>query len=209
MIWRVRRLEAVAGERLVADLGDRMNGIERDAAQASEIVALIDGIAFQTNLLALNAAVEAARAGDYGRGFAVVAGEVRHLSQRTAEAAKDVKALVSTSQDLVAAGAVLAGQVGEAVARVVLSMQGVAASISQVATHTGSQVVDIAGVNAALARINEATQQNAALGSRPRRFQGGSGASCCRTGSARSRARWWSPRGLEPRDGQCAIKPSC
>jgi methyl-accepting chemotaxis protein len=141
MIWRVRRLEAVAGERLVADLGDRMNGIERDAAQASEIVALIDGIAFQTNLLALNAAVEAARAGDYGRGFAVVAGEVRHLSQRTVEAAKDVKA----------------------VARVVLSMRGVAASISQVATHTGSQVVDIAGVNAALARINEATQQNAAL----------------------------------------------
>jgi methyl-accepting chemotaxis protein len=155
--------QAVTGGALVEQLVGRMRGIAGESARVSEIVALIDGIAFQTNLLALNAAVEAARAGEYGRGFAVVAAEVRQLSRRTAEAARDVRALVSSSRDSIATGAALAGQAGVAVAGVVQAMQGVADNIGRVALSTQSQGAEIADVNVAMARVSEATQRNAAL----------------------------------------------
>ncbi|MHB1121413.1 MAG: methyl-accepting chemotaxis protein [Ramlibacter sp.] len=155
--------QAVDGGNLVGELVERMHGIAQDSSRVTEIVSLIDSIAFQTNLLALNAAVEAARAGDYGRGFAVVAGEVRHLSRRTAEAARDVKVLVSESMRSIDEGALLAGRAGEVVTGVVEAMQGVAANIGKVALRTQAQGSDISDVNVAVARVSEATQQNAAL----------------------------------------------
>lgn len=155
--------QAVRGGEMVGGLVQRMHGIEKQAQQVSEILSVIDGIAFQTNLLALNAAVEAARAGAHGRGFAVVAAEVRQLAQRSAEAARQVRELLGRSQEAAIAGAALATSVGEAVAGVVQSMQGVAESISKVALSTRSQGTDITDVNDAVARVSDATQQNASL----------------------------------------------
>jgi methyl-accepting chemotaxis protein len=155
--------QAVTGGTVVAQLVDRMNGIEADSRRIGEIVSLIDGIAFQTNLLALNAAVEAARAGEHGRGFAVVAAEVRQLALRAATAARDVKQMVSHSSASVQEGARLAARVGETVSGVVASMQSVAGTIQDVAQATVAQVEQIAALNGAMAQVSEATQQNAAL----------------------------------------------
>ncbi|MDE2606299.1 MAG: HAMP domain-containing protein [Burkholderiales bacterium] len=155
--------DAVAGGELVAQLVQRMHGIQDESKAIAEIVALIDGIAFQTNLLALNAAVEAARAGEHGRGFSVVAAEVRQLALRTAAAAGDVKQRVGSSMQSVQAGAVLAARVGDTVAGVVASMKEVASTIHEVAAATQAQGAGISEVNEAMNRVSEATQQNAAL----------------------------------------------
>jgi methyl-accepting chemotaxis protein len=153
----------VQGGELVARLVERMRGIEQHGARVAEIVSVMDGIAFQTNLLALNAAVEAARAGVHGRGFAVVAAEVRQLSRRSAEAAQEVRALIAQSIASVRAGVTLADQAGEVVASGVRAMQEVAADLRRIVAHTQSQASEIQGVNTAMARVSDATQQNAAL----------------------------------------------
>jgi methyl-accepting chemotaxis protein len=155
--------EAVVGGDLVRELVGRMSAIEDESRRVTEIVSLIDGIAFQTNLLALNAAVEAARAGEQGRGFAVVAAEVRQLAMRAAAAARDVKELVSASRRSVQDGATLAGRVGGTVAGVVRSMQSVSATIDELASATQAQGAGISQVNDAVTRVSEATQRNAAL----------------------------------------------
>jgi methyl-accepting chemotaxis protein len=124
---------------------------------------VIDEIARQTNLLALNAAVEAARAGDAGRGFAVVAAEVRSLAQRSSGAAKDVKALITTSATQVTTGADLVKKAGASLAEILASIKEVADMVQDIASASAEQATGIAEVNKALSQMDQATQQNSAL----------------------------------------------
>lgn len=142
---------------------EAMSEIQASSHKISEIVTLIDGIAFQTNLLALNAAVEAARAGDHGRGFAVVAGEVRALAQKSAEAAKDIKNLIDESVTRINEGTRLATESGESLDGITLSIDEMVAMITQIAQASVEQSEGIRQVNSAIAQIDDATQQNAAL----------------------------------------------
>ncbi|MBE0469829.1 MAG: PAS domain-containing protein [Methyloprofundus sp.] len=148
----------VMGQTIIA-----MEAIQESSHKISEIVTLIDGIAFQTNLLALNAAVEAARAGDHGRGFAVVAGEVRGLAQKSAEAAKDIKKLIEESVNRIDQGTKLASQSGEVLKGITSSIDEVAEMIQQVAKATEEQAQGIHQVHDAITSIDQVTQQNAAL----------------------------------------------
>jgi len=122
-----------------------------------------DGIAFQTNILALNAAVEAARAGEQGRGFAVVAGEVRSLAQRSAEAAKEIKSLIGTSVDKVETGSKLVEDAGSTMTEIVASVQRVTDIIGEISAAALEQSTGIGSVNEAVTRLDQMTQQNAAL----------------------------------------------
>lgn len=140
-----------------------MAAINESSHKISDIVSLIDGIAFQTNLLALNAAVEAARAGEHGRGFAVVAGEVRTLAQKSAEAAKDIKKLIDESVYRIETGARLAEDTGTLLHGVNQSINGMVDMINQIAQASAEQSEGIAQVHKAIALIDSATQQNAAL----------------------------------------------
>src|SRR5690349_16748512 len=140
-----------------------MKGINESSRKIADIIAVIDGIAFQTNILALNAAVEAARAGEQGRGFAVVAGEVRSLAQRSAEAAKEIKGLITNSVDRVDAGARLADEAGKTMIEVVDSVSRVSKIIGEIAGATSEQSTGIAQVNQAVADLDKVTQQNASL----------------------------------------------
>ncbi|RYE28720.1 MAG: hypothetical protein EOP23_22845, partial [Hyphomicrobiales bacterium] len=140
-----------------------MARIEGASKKISEIVSVIDGIAFQTNLLALNAAVEAARAGDAGKGFAVVASEVRTLAQRSGEAAKDISGLISSSNTEVEAGVKLVKQAGDALTRIVEASRGVQTTISEVATASSEQANGIEEMSQTVAHMDEMTQANAAL----------------------------------------------
>jgi methyl-accepting chemotaxis protein len=148
---------------IVSQAVKAMNGIETSAGEIGQIIGVIDEIAFQTNLLALNAGVEAARAGDAGKGFAVVASEVRALAQRSAQAAKEIKALISTSTQHVAAGVQYVGKTGdtlEAIARKVSELDGLVADIAAAAQD---QMLGLNQVNATINHMDQVTQQNAAM----------------------------------------------
>jgi methyl-accepting chemotaxis protein len=140
-----------------------MTGIERSSAEISDIITVIDGIAFQTNLLALNAGVEAARAGDAGRGFAVVASEVRALAQRSAEAAKDVKTRNLASSEQVDVGVELVGETGKALDRIIVRIGEISGLVSTIATSAEQQATGLQQVNTAVSEMDGVTQQNAAL----------------------------------------------
>ena len=140
-----------------------VKGIEASANKISQIIGVIDEIAFQTNLLALNAGVEAARAGDAGRGFAVVASEVRALAQRSADAAKEIKALISTSTSQVAEGVALTARAGEAVQRIMRQIEDIGAAVNDIAAGSQEQATGIGEVNTAIGQMDHMTQQNAAM----------------------------------------------
>ena len=157
------RADAERSGVVVRDAVASMDEIERSSQQVGRIIGVIDEIAFQTNLLALNAGVEAARAGEAGRGFAVVASEVRALAQRSAEAAKEIKALISASAEQVGAGARLVGETGQALERIVAQVGEVDGAVAEIAGSAGEQATGLAEVNTAVTRMDQVTQQNAAM----------------------------------------------
>lgn len=140
-----------------------MGEIEKSAQQISQIIGVIDEIAFQTNLLALNAGVEAARAGDAGKGFAVVASEVRALAQRSADAAKEIKTLISASTQQVGQGVTLVGEAGEALNRIVAQVSDINTVVVEIAASAHEQASGLAQVNTAVNQMDQLTQQNAAM----------------------------------------------
>jgi hypothetical protein len=144
-----------------------MGEIEQSSGQITQIIGVIDEIAFQTNLLALNAGVEAARAGDAGRGFAVVAQEVRALAQRSAEAAKEIKALIASSTSQVSRGVQLVGDTGQALNGIVDKVSQIDTLISEIAQSSQEQATGLNQVNAAVNQMDQVTQQNAAMVERP------------------------------------------
>jgi methyl-accepting chemotaxis protein len=162
---------SASGTREVADRGGQvvakavgaMARIEESSRKISDIISVIDEIARQTNLLALNAAVEAARAGEAGRGFAVVASEVRSLAQRSAQAAKDIKDLITNSSGQVKEGVELVNQAGTALTEIVDSIKRVAEIVSEIAAASAEQADGLAQVNTSLTQMDEMTQQNSAL----------------------------------------------
>ncbi len=157
------KVEAEQGGAVVRDAVDAMGAIERSAQQISQIIGTIDEIAFQTNLLALNAGVEAARAGDAGRGFAVVASEVRALAQRSADAAKEIKALIGASTAHVARGVTLVRETGGALGRILGQVTEIDAVVSEIAVSAKQQAAGLAEVNLAVNQMDQMTQQNAAM----------------------------------------------
>jgi methyl-accepting chemotaxis protein len=154
---------AQTGGTIAGQAVDAMARIEGASTKISDIIRVIDDIAFQTNLLALNAAVEAARAGDAGKGFAVVASEVRTLAQRSSEAAKDISALISSSNSEVGEGVKLVRQAGEQLSQILSASKKVAATIADISAASGEQANGIDEMSQAVAHLDEMTQQNAAL----------------------------------------------
>ena len=157
------RSDAERSSVVVRGAVDAMNQIEKSSQSISQIIGVIDEIAFQTNLLALNAGVEAARAGDAGRGFAVVAQEVRALAQRSADAAKEIKTLISSSTQQVASGVNLVGQTGEALQAIVGKVSEIDALVSEIAAGGAEQATGLNEVNAAVNQMDQTVQQNAAM----------------------------------------------
>jgi methyl-accepting chemotaxis protein-1 (serine sensor receptor) len=154
---------AIKGGKVVSQVVDTMDSIKDSSRKIADIIGVIDGIAFQTNILALNAAVEAARAGEQGRGFAVVASEVRNLAQRSAGAAKEIKALIEDSVDKVDAGGKLVDEAGKTMDEIVTSVKRVTDIMSEIAAASSEQSSGIEQVNLAVAQMDEMTQQNSAL----------------------------------------------
>ncbi|RYF01245.1 MAG: HAMP domain-containing protein [Comamonadaceae bacterium] len=154
---------ASQGGSVVGDVVATMNDIKKSSGKMAEIIGVIDGIAFQTNILALNAAVEAARAGEQGRGFAVVAGEVRSLAGRSAEAAKEIKALIEASVTRVNAGGDLVEQAGRTMGDVVTQVSQVSSLIAEISAASAEQSSGINQVGDAVQQLDQVTQQNAAL----------------------------------------------
>ena len=151
------------GGEVVARVVDTMASINDSSSKIVDIISVIDGIAFQTNILALNAAVEAARAGEQGRGFAVVAGEVRTLAQRSAAAAKEIKALIGDSVARVDSGAKLVAEAGATMQEIVASVNEVSTMIGAISSATREQGEGIEHINQAIAQMDQVTQQNASL----------------------------------------------
>ncbi len=154
---------AERGGRAVAEVGAAMQAIQASSQQVSEIIAVIEGIAFQTNILALNAAVEAARAGEQGRGFAVVAAEVRALAQRSGAAAKEIRQLINASTEQVADGSRQMTQAASTIREVISAVDRMSALVRHITQATHEQASGIAQVNQAVTHLDHATQQNAAL----------------------------------------------
>ena len=157
------RADAARSGEIVGDAVAAMGEIEKSSGQITSIIGVIDEIAFQTNLLALNAGVEAARAGEAGKGFAVVASEVRALAQRSAEAAKEIKALIASSTAQVARGVRLVGDTGEALSTIVQKVGHIDGLISEIAQSSREQATGLSEVNTAVNKMDEVTQRNAAM----------------------------------------------
>ncbi|MFC4528029.1 cache domain-containing protein [Dyella halodurans] len=160
---RSARTQAERGSEVASRTSGAMRDIEEASRQITEIVQLIDEIAFQTNLLALNAAVEAARAGEQGRGFAVVASEVRHLAQRSASAAKQIKGLIGDTVEKVQAGSILVEESGQVLTGILDSVKRVTDIVAEIAAASQEQSSGIDQVNRAVTQMDAVTQQNAAL----------------------------------------------
>ncbi len=154
---------AVRGGEVVSQVVDTMKGINDSSRKIADIIGVIDGIAFQTNILALNAAVEAARAGEQGRGFAVVASEVRSLAARSAEAAKEIKGLISASVERVEQGTTLVDQAGVTMAEIVTAIRRVTDIMGEISSASIEQSAGVAQVGEAVTQMDQTTQQNAAL----------------------------------------------
>jgi len=154
---------AARGGSVVSEVVSTMDEINASSKKISDIIGVIDGIAFQTNILALNAAVEAARAGEQGRGFAVVASEVRSLAQRSANAAKEIKGLINASVEKVESGSRLVADAGQTMSEIVGSVQRVTDIIGEITAASSEQSEGIGQVNTAVTQLDQMTQQNAAL----------------------------------------------
>ncbi|MGB3450064.1 MAG: methyl-accepting chemotaxis protein [Giesbergeria sp.] len=154
---------AAQGGEVVAQVVQTMKGINDSSQKIADIISVIDGIAFQTNILALNAAVEAARAGEQGRGFAVVASEVRSLAGRSADAAKEIKALIGASVERVEAGSALVDRAGATMTEVVQAIRRVTDIVGEISAASSEQSAGVGQVGEAITQMDQATQQNAAL----------------------------------------------
>jgi len=154
---------AQRGEQIVSQVVANMSEIDGASRKITDIITVIDGIAFQTNILALNAAVEAARAGEQGRGFAVVAGEVRTLAQRSANAAKEIKTLINASSEKVESGSKLVQDAGHSMVEILTSVQRVSDIIGEISAASTEQSQGIGTVNVSVTQLDQMTQQNAAL----------------------------------------------
>jgi len=162
-VVQAARVDAEANGNIVRDAVEAMTAIESSSREIGQIIGVIDEIAFQTNLLALNAGVEAARAGDAGRGFAVVASEVRALAQRSAEAAREIKTLISASTTSVDTGVRLVGETGAALHRIVERVAEIDGLVSEIAASAQEQATGLRQVNTAVNQMDQMTQQNAAM----------------------------------------------
>ena len=151
------------GGEVVGQVVQTMNGINDSSKQIAGIIGIIDDLAFQTNILALNAAVEAARAGEQGRGFAVVAAEVRSLAQRSGQAAREIKALISDSVQRVDQGMALVEHAGSTMQEIVLAIKRVSNIVNEISAASLEQSIGVAQISTAVSQIDEVTQRNAAL----------------------------------------------
>ncbi|HYD60286.1 MAG TPA: methyl-accepting chemotaxis protein [Noviherbaspirillum sp.] len=193
---------AVKGGTVVSEVVHTMGSINESSKKIADIIGVIDSIAFQTNILALNAAVEAARAGEQGKGFAVVAAEVRNLAQRSASAAKEIKALIDDSVEKVGAGAKLVDQAGATMDEVVASVKRVTDIISEITQASKEQSSGIEQVNDAITQMDAVTQQNAAL------VEQAAAAAQSMQDQAGTLARVVSVFKLDVRQGQAVAAPS-
>ena len=157
------KMDAQKSGDIVHEAIDAVSGIEKSSEQMSQIIGVIDEIAFQTNLLALNAGVEAARAGEAGRGFAVVASEVRALAQRSADAAKEIKTLIAASNANVGRGVKLVGDAGDALVRIIARINEINDIVVEIADSSQKQAKALGEVNASINQIDQVTQQNSAM----------------------------------------------
>jgi methyl-accepting chemotaxis protein len=154
---------AVRGGQVVGQVVETMKGINESSRRISDIISVIDGIAFQTNILALNAAVEAARAGEQGRGFAVVASEVRSLAGRSADAAKEIKQLINASVERVEHGTTQVGQAGQTMTELVDAIQKVAQIMGEISASSHDQAAGVQQLSSAMSNMDQTTLQNAAM----------------------------------------------